>query len=162
LARVTIDRAAELVQFAYPQVFYACHTRHGRARSGPTRLSDRDAQLLVHLDRRAPLTLSRLAHHMDLSASTLSEAVKRLDGLGYLAKARAGEGDRRRVGIALTPKGVAAVRASSVLETPRLRAVLGRLSAADRRRVVDGLDCLARACRPSIEEKRRWERRQHA
>lgn len=144
---MTLDQAIERIQFAYPQVYYACHQRHTRKKSNPFHLSTRDAEILVHLDRSTPTSLSSLARHMDLSASTLSEAVSKLAGHGYLAKTpRLGE-DRRHVGIVLTPKGVTAVRASSVLEAVRLEAVLGRLSARDLASVVDGLTRLAQACR---------------
>ena len=144
---MTFERAIERIQFCYPQVYYACHTRHGRARSTTGRLSARDSTILVHLDRRTPTTLSELARHLDLSPSTLSEAVAKLDALGYVVKARPGTGgDRRRVGLILSAKGAAAVRASSVLEARRLRAVLARLSPADRSAAVAGLELLARAC----------------
>jgi DNA-binding MarR family transcriptional regulator len=145
---VTVDRAAEIIQFAYPQIYFACHTRHARARSGPATLSGRDAQVLAHLDRDQPTTVTTLARHMGLAASTLSEAVKQLAALGYVDKARRLDGDRRQVGLILTQKGIRAVRSSSVLETPRLNRVLRRLAPADRARVADALDLFAAACRP--------------
>jgi DNA-binding MarR family transcriptional regulator len=144
---VTLDDAIEQVQFAYPQIYYACHTRHGRRRSTAFRLSASDAQLLVHLDRETGTRVSELAAHLSLSRSTVSAALSRLTAMGYVAKARQAEPDRRQVRLHLTPQGVAAVQATSVLEGRRLRAVLGRLSAADLRRVVRGLGCLSRACR---------------
>jgi DNA-binding MarR family transcriptional regulator len=147
LTRVTLERAIERIQFCYPQVYYACHTRHDRARSSATHLSARDATILVHLDRGEPVTLSALARHMHLSASTLSEAVTTLEALGYLLKTRQSSVDRRQVGLVLTRKGVAAVRATSVLEARRLRAVLSRLAVTERARAVSGLELLARACR---------------
>jgi len=151
---VTLDQAIERIQFAYPQVYYACHARHTRKRSNPFHLSPRDAEILVHLDRAVPSSLSSLARHMDLSVSTLSEAVSRLVHHGYLLKMpRAGE-DRRQVGIQLTERGVTAVRASSVLEAGRLRTVLERLSARDRTAAVEGLAQLARACRPPKSKRR--------
>ena len=144
---MTLNRAIERIQFCYPQVYYACHTRHDRARSSEARLSGRDSEILVHLDRRAPLTLSELAAHMDLSRSTLSEALTKLEAFGYVVKAPHAERDRRHIGLVLTRKGVAAVRASSVLDAKRLRAALTRLSAADQSAAVAGLELLARACR---------------
>ena len=143
---MTLAQAVERIQFSYPQIYYACHTRHARRRSSPFRLSTRDSDILVHLDGAAPTSLVALARHMDLAASTMSEAVTRLEGLGYVAKS-AGLPDRRRVGIVLTAKGIVAVRATSVLEARRLAAVLARLSAHDVRVVTDGLGLLARACR---------------
>ena len=158
---MTLDDAIEAIQLCYPQVYYACHTRHGRARSDASRLSQRDAQILVHLDRHDPMTLTSLARHMDLAASTLSEAVGNLSGLGYVARVAVAS-DRRRAGLLLTAKGLAAVRASSVLESARLRQVLRRLSAAERVAVADALRTLARACRPAVAGKRRREGRHRA
>jgi DNA-binding MarR family transcriptional regulator len=152
---VTIDQAIERVQFSYPQVYYACHTRHERRRSSASRLSARDAELLVHLDRSAPTTLSELARHMDLARSTLSEAVSALETLGYVTKSGAGVRDRRHVAVVLTTRGVDAVRSSSVLETWRLGVVLGRLAERDRAAAVRGLDLLARASRPAPSRKGR-------
>ena len=150
---VTTDQAIERIQFCYPQVYYACHTRHVRRRSDAGHLSPRDSQILVHLDRQTPMTLTTLARHMALSASTLSEAIAGLVDHGYVSKASGPDGDRRRVGLVLTPRGVDAVRASSVLEAARLRAVLARLSKKDVAIVVDGLTRLARACVPVVASK---------
>jgi len=144
---VTIDRAIERIQFAYPQIYYACHTRHARKRSNPFHLSARDSEILVHLDTEVPTSLSALARHMDLSASTLSEAVSKLADHGYLTKTPGAGRDRRQVGIVLTPKGTSAVRASSVLEAGRIKRVLRRLPARDINRVVTALMRLAQACR---------------
>ena len=151
---MTIDQAIERVQFSYPQVYYACHTRHVRRRSNTFRLSARDSEILVHLDRTMPITLSLLARHMDLARSTLSEAVTSLEALGYVTKSTP-DGDRRRVGLVLTLKGVDAVRGSSVLESWRLRTVFGRLSERERHAVVKGLDLLARASRPAPPRRSR-------
>src|SRR5262245_21221649 len=99
-----------------------------RRRSNTFRLSTRDSEILVHLDRMTPTTLSSLARHMDLARSTLSEAVTGLETLGYVRKSTPDGGDRRHVGLLLTQKGVDAVRGSSVLEAWRLRTVFARLS----------------------------------
>jgi DNA-binding MarR family transcriptional regulator len=152
---VTLDDAVLRVQVAYPQVYHACHTRHVRRRSSPVHLSPRDSEVLVHLDRREPMTLSTLARHMDLAASTLSEAVSTLETLGYVTKSAPAAGDRRRIGLVLSAKGVDAIRASSVLEAGRLRAAFGRLSAPDRAAVVHGLELLATASRPVARRKGR-------
>lgn len=150
---MTVDHAIERIQFCYPQVYYACHTRHARARSDESHLSTRDSEILVHLDTTTPLTLSELAAHMDLSRSTLSEAVSRLEAFGYVEKAARGR-DRRQVAIVLTRKGVDAVRRTSVLESKRLRAVLAQLSKSERAAIIGGLETLARACRRAVHSKR--------
>jgi DNA-binding MarR family transcriptional regulator len=151
---VTIQHAIERIQFCYPQVYYACHTRHDRARSTPAHLSARDSEILVHLDRRTPLTLTELARHMDLSRSTLSEALSRLTEYAYVTKAPRDSRDRRHIGIVLTKKGVDAVRASSVLESRRLQQALSNLTAGDLGTVVAGLELLARASRDAAQSER--------
>jgi len=143
---VTLDEAVERVQFAYPQIYYACHTRHGRRRSSAYRISMTDAELLVHIDRQDGALVSTLARHLSLSRSTVSAALTRLASLGYVVKEKDAGADRRQVRMRLTTSGVSAVRATSVLEARRLRAVLGRLSHADRLRIVEGLGRLARSC----------------
>ena len=152
---MTIDRAITQIQICYPQIYYACHTRHERRRSSALELSERDAQILVHLDPLWDVTLGSLARHLDLAASTMSEAVTRLEALGFVEKVARAGGDRRHVAIRLTEKGTGAIRATSVLETSRLRSVLSRLSPQKRANVIDGLAILARACRPAIASKRR-------
>jgi DNA-binding MarR family transcriptional regulator len=144
---VTLDAAIERIQFAYPQVYYACHTRHARKKSNPFHLSARDSEILVHLDRAAPTSLTSLARHMDLGAPTLSEAVSKLALHGYVTKTTQTGRDRRQIAIVLTPKGVAAVRATSVLEASRLKVVLQRLPKGQMVAAVGGLMKLAGACR---------------
>lgn len=152
---MTLDHAIERIQFCYPQIYYACHTRHVRARSNATHLSTRDSAILVHLDRTLPFTLTELAAHMDLSRSTLSEAVTKLEAFGYVEKAQRAGTDRRQVAIVLTKKGVEAVRRTSVLEARRLQAVLAKLSRSDVAAVIGGLETLARACRQTVRLRAR-------
>ena len=144
---MTLSEAVDRIQFAYPQVYYACHTRHVRRRSGPAAVSTRDSEILVHLDAVRPTTLSELAGHMDLAKSTLSEALKKLESLGHVRKTGRVGGNRREVGIVLTPRGVAVVRASSVLDPERLQAALSRLTRRERDAAIRGLVALAEACR---------------
>ena len=143
-----------LVQTCYPQIYLACHTRHTRAASSATRLSARDSSLLAHLDERRTITPAVLARHLGVAASTMSAAVKRLVNLKYIEQAR-DPGDARRVTLRLAPKGAGAMRDSSVLEPARVRRMLSKLTAADRRRALDGLALLAQAARDVIDGKRR-------
>jgi DNA-binding MarR family transcriptional regulator len=146
VSRLTIDQAVERVQFSYPQIYFACHTRHDRRRSNAHRLSARDAEVLVHLNRREPVRLTSLARHLGLAASTLSTAIAHLERMGYVEKAVAPD-DRRAVALRLTSQGVSAVRSASVLEPARLGAVLRRMTPVDRRCAIEGLSRLASACR---------------
>jgi DNA-binding MarR family transcriptional regulator len=144
---VTIDHAVRQIQIAFPQIYFACHTRHTRRRSSAYQLTARDGEILVHLATDPPLTLSELASHLDVAKSTLSAAIARLDVGGYVTRGDTGRGDRRERALVLTSKGHAAIAATSVLEAARLVAVLKRLPATDREAVAVGLRTLAAACR---------------
>ena len=145
---MSIERTLQIIQVAYPQVYLACHTRHQRKRSSAHRLSARDATILAHLDQATPTTPARLAAHLNVARSTLSEALKRLTSLGYTDRTprQAAGGSRGGVGILLAPKGLAAIRETSVLEEPRLRAVLQLLSTDELRAVARGMGALVAAC----------------
>ena len=144
---MTLDQAIERIQFAYPQIYFACHTRHARKRSNTFHVSSRDTEMLVHLGGDVPITLSELAGHMDMARSTVSEAMTKLVRLGYAAKLEARDRDRRHIGLVLTPKGIEVIRATSVLEAARLRRVLGRLSRKELTQAIAGITRLAAACR---------------
>lgn len=142
-----LDDVVQTVQLTYPRVYYACHTRHQRKRSTEHRLSARDAAILAHCSAEDPIIPARLAAHLSIARSTLSEAIKKLDTTGYVRRVAAIQGDGRLSGILLTTKGLRAVREMSVLEADRLEAVLRPASAADRAAIAAGLTKLAEACR---------------
>jgi DNA-binding MarR family transcriptional regulator len=142
------NRDVRMVQIAYPQIYFACHTRHVRRASTATRLSAADSTLLAHLDEQRVTRPTALARHLGVAASTLSAAIARLAGLGYVAHAKAAN-DGRAVDLRLTAKGAAAMQASSVLESARVARMLAALSAAERRRALDGIGLLARGARLS-------------
>jgi len=145
---MNIDRTLQIIQFAYPKVYLACHTRHQRKRSTDHRLSARDSSILAHLDLAEPTVPAALARHLGVARSTLSEAVKRLTALGYTARVerRSVAGNRGGVGVLLTQRGAEAIRDTSVLETSRLRSVVELLSPAERSAVTRGMMVLAGAC----------------
>ena len=147
LGGMTLDQAVEQVQLTYPQVYYACHTRHQRKRSTDHRLSQRDAAILAHLSPNAPRVPAQLARHLEIARSTLSEALKKLELHGYTSRVSDADGDARRIGVVLTAKGLRAVRETSVLESERLEAVLRCASATERAAIAAGLAALADACR---------------
>ena len=150
---MTIDQAVTAVQVAYPQVYLACHTRHQRKRSTEHRLSSRDSSILAHLDETTAVAPARLATHLGIARSTMSEALGALIRLGCVARATPG-----RASDVLTARGRAAIRETSVLETNRLRAALAAVSPADRRLISRGLMRLARACRTLAESDPRSAR----
>ena len=140
------NRDVRIVQVAYPQIYFACHTRHVRRASTATQLSATDSTLLAHLDEDAAVRATALARHLGLAASTLSAAIGRLAALGYVNQRR-GARDGRAVDLLLSAKGAAAMQASSVLETARVKKMLSMLTAAERTRALDGLALLGKAAR---------------
>ena len=144
---MNIDAAVTTVQLTYPQVYLACHTRHQRKRTTEYALSARDAAILAHCGVDSPILPAKLARHLSIARSTLSEAIKKLTQAGYVRRVPQAEGDGRHSGILLTAKGLRAVRETSVLESARLAAVLAEASASERAAIALGLSKLAEACR---------------
>ena len=142
------NRDVRIVQVAYPQIYFACHTRHIRRASTPERLSAADSTLLAHLDEARPVRSTALARHLGVANSTLSAAIARLAQQGYVIQARDAR-DRRAVELRLSRQGAAAMQASSVLDSALVKRVLRRLRPSERKRALDGLALLARAARES-------------
>jgi DNA-binding MarR family transcriptional regulator len=149
-----IEKTVQVVQVCYPRIYRACHVRHEHKRTNPFRLSARDSSILAHLDLRQPLLPSKLARHLGVAKSTLSEALKALVNHGYALRSGNDSGDRRRHGILLSPLGFQALADTSVLDAKKLRSVLRSLSPRDRESVVEGFVALAEACRRWNEKHR--------
>jgi DNA-binding MarR family transcriptional regulator len=143
---MSTDGGVRDVQTWYPQIYLACHVDHKRQRTTASRISPRDSSLLAHLNERIAVTPAELARHLRIGAPTLSAAIKRLVGLGYVSQ-EADTTDARRRQLRLTRQGARAMAEGSVLETSRVRALLKRLTVAERERALDGLALLARAAR---------------
>jgi len=140
------NRDVRLVQVAYPQIYFACHTRHIRRASTATRLSAADSTLLAHLDEDRATRPTELAKHLGVAASTLSAAINRLAKLGYVTLGKA-VSDRRAVDLRLTAKGAEAMQASSVLDAALVAKMLARLSPVERKRALEGIGLLAKGAR---------------
>lgn len=87
-----------------------------------------------------------MARHLGVAASTLSAAIARLAKLGYVIQRRDSR-DGRAVDLLLSPKGAAAMQASSVLESERVKKMLAHLTAPERKRALEGLALLGKAAR---------------
>ncbi len=81
---------------------------------------------------------------MAVAKSTLSEALAGLEERGYIVR-QAAEADARGASVRRTRKGTEAMSGGSVLESARLRDLLGRLSGDELRRAVEGLELIAAA-----------------
>jgi DNA-binding MarR family transcriptional regulator len=115
-------------------------------------LSANQASILDHLDAVQPTYLTDLARHMGVTASTMSLAVDRLEGQGYLVRERDPE-DGRRVGLRLTPAGERIKDTDKVLDPELLRGMLRRLAPADLERAIGGLELLAGAARAAMHAR---------
>jgi DNA-binding MarR family transcriptional regulator len=144
--------AVHAVLAHYPKIFFACHVRHVRdARQGRT-LSAHQASVLDHLDEVEPTSLTGLARHMGVTASTMSLSVDRLERQGYVRKSR-DPGDGRKVNLRLTPAGARIKDMDKVLDPELLRAMLARLDPDELADAVRGLALLAQAAEASMHAK---------
>lgn len=134
------------VQRLYPMIYIACHKDHVRSSSTKWKLSSHDSSILAHLDTKEGMSPRSLASHLGVVPSTLSAAITRLSKLGYI-ESEAIVGDRRRKNLRLTPLGAEAMASTSVLDVERVRSMLNRLSAKERKAAIAGLAMLARAAR---------------
>lgn len=137
------DQVTDL-QLLYPRIYMACHVDHVRARSSESRISARDSGILAHLSVRDFRGPGKLAKHLRVSASTLSEALHNLVALGYV-EFKVDQRDERRTEFRLSDKGLAAMKSSSVLDPKKVAALLKKLSPQKRGQVVEGLRILADA-----------------
>lgn len=128
----------------YPRIYLSCHRQHVRDPDSGTLLSGSQVSVLDHLDPVHATTLSGLAKHMGVTASTMSIAVDRLVKLGYITR-DLDDVDRRRVRLRLTAAGVRVCAANSVLEPELVKQMLDQLSGSERREALNGLALLARA-----------------
>ncbi|HTJ42172.1 MAG TPA: MarR family transcriptional regulator [Kofleriaceae bacterium] len=157
---------ARRVQRAYPQLYLACHVRHaprsrqGRARGDrvtrggkPHGLNERDGAVLAHLDELSPVTAGRLAKHLGVGASTVTEAIDHLEQLGLATRSRNAR-DKRQIELRITRDGVKRMRDSSVLSAERLDEVLAQIPAARRAAAVRGLELLAEGARAAMKRRK--------
>jgi DNA-binding MarR family transcriptional regulator len=108
-------------------------------------LGQHERELLAHVGEGA--SLGWLVQHLLLPKSTASVLVKDLERRGFLVRRRDPD-DERRLRITLTAQGDAAVAADHVLDLGALHRALQRLTAEDRRTLLDLLGRLAAAAAP--------------
>lgn len=149
-----IAAAARQLLTHYPRIYFACHTRHVRDPLSQRLLSRHQASVLDHLDEIEPTTLNDLARHMGVTAATMSLTVDRLERKGYVVRLR-DTADRRRVHLRLSSAGVRIRDASSVLDLPRVEALIARLTPEERHTALHGLGLLARAAQEQMQHQSR-------
>jgi DNA-binding MarR family transcriptional regulator len=143
MAELEPSAAADRILELYPTIYLACHTRHIRDSKSLRLLSRHQASVLDHLDEIDPITLNELARHMGVTPGTMSLTVDRLEKKGYVARMK-DAADRRKVHLRLTSAGVRVRQETSVLDPPRVEALVARLTPEERDLAIRGLTVLAR------------------
>jgi len=146
---------------SYPKIYLACHTRHLRDDETGKSLSPRLGSILDHLDTQPPLTLSSLAKHLDVTQSTISLQIDKLQRAGYVLRLRDTQ-DRRRVSVVLTPRGKRIKEQNSVLDRDLVREMISLLRPGDVEAALSGLDLLAEAADKLMNRRRLRGRRKKA
>lgn len=152
------DAVASLMR-DYPKIFFACHRRHTRDPQTGTIVSEKQSQVLDHLDEVNAMSLTALAQHMGVTLGTMSITIDRLVRHGLVVRAP-DPADGRRVLLRLTGAGARVSEAHSVLDPDLVDQLVGTLPADDRTRAIAGLELLASAA--SRMAKRRWNESQTA
>src|SRR5258708_5236059 len=116
----------------YPQVYFACHTRHVRDLKNNVTLSAHQASVLDHLDEIEPTNLRTLAAHMGVTPSTMCLTINRLVRQRYVVRKK-DDHDARQIRLLLTPAGVRIKSQKSVLDPARVKTVLEQLLPTERR-----------------------------
>ena len=89
------------------------------------------ATLLAVIGARGPIGLGELAAGEGVSAAAMSKHVDRLESAGLVARSPAVSGDRRRIGVELTPAGERVLRRVRSHRTAWLAERLGRLDVGE-------------------------------
>jgi DNA-binding MarR family transcriptional regulator len=159
--------AVATVLDCYPKIFFACHRRHVRDERGKGKgderrvLSAHQASVLDHLDAVTPTHLHQLAGHMDVTPSTMSLMIDRLERGGYVVRSRDAH-DARRINLRLTKAGLRIKQQQKVLDPALVGAMLRYLQPAERAAALAGLQSLARAASAVVADRqsRRFEKRE--
>lgn len=136
------DQAAAVLRH-YPRIYVACHWDHRARRGQGEALTARDQTILAHVPDSG-VRANVLAQHLNIAASTLSAALKRLAAMKCVAL-DADEADARGKVVRLTARGRALLTQTSVLDLNRVRAALRAMTEQDRAAAVRALALLADA-----------------
>jgi DNA-binding MarR family transcriptional regulator len=142
---------------SYPKIYLACHRRHLRNDESGRKLTQHQASILDHLNSSHPLTISELARHLDVTESTMSIQVTRLERAGYVRRSQ-DDNDRRRIRASLTAAGLRVQEQNSVLDPDLVREMFSLLRPDETELGLAGLELLAHAAE-KLMAKRALRRR---
>ena len=113
-----------------------------RARAGD--VTPQQAETLQLIAERGALSTSMLATLLGIDPSTASRNVSGLERSGLITRQQ-GSDDGRQTDVRLTPRGRRAAQTVGTVASSAYVSVLDTLARADRARVIDALEVLARA-----------------
>jgi DNA-binding MarR family transcriptional regulator len=125
------------------QVLARALGRLGRERARSGDVTPQQAEALQLLSERGPISTSVLASMLGIDPSTASRNLAGLERAGYIVRKR-GADDGRQTDVRLTPRGKRTAEALSVEWTLAYTTLLDRLPRAERQRIADVLEVLAR------------------
>jgi DNA-binding MarR family transcriptional regulator len=113
-----------------------------RARAGE--VTPQQAETLQLISERGAVSTSTLAVMLGIDPSTASRNLSGLERAGYITRKK-GSHDARQTDVRLTPRGKRTADAVNSDATQAFMLLMEKLPRADRARVIDALDVLARA-----------------
>ena len=120
------------------------------------RLSELDltfaqSQVLFHVNDHPGCPMGDVAKAFGVTLPAVTHIVDRLEQKGFAARGSM-PGDRRVTTLELTAAGRALARELDTTRTRAMEAILARVSAAERRRIVGGIEALVDAAMRAAEE----------
>ena len=109
--------------------------------------SPRSSAVLATVDREGPLTLGDLAQREHVAPPSITKAVEKLEGMGFVARQR-DDSDRRVWWVKVTPAGRRHVVQNRSRRTAWLATRLQELAPGDRARLAEAVDVLERLIAP--------------
>jgi DNA-binding MarR family transcriptional regulator len=134
---------AELKTARALQVVARALGRIGRERARAGEVTPQQAEALQLIAERGGMSTSSLALVLGIDPSTASRNLAGLERAGYILRKR-GADDGRQTDVRLTPRGKRTAEAVSVEWTSAYSTLLDRVPRAERQRIADALDALAR------------------
>jgi len=107
------------------------------------------AQVLFHVAKNPGLLMSGAARSFGITLPAVTQVVDRLEAKGFLQRTEAPR-DRRQVCLFLTREGERLARELEDLQVKGLARVLARLTSADRKDVIRGIEQLVSAARGEL------------
>ncbi len=123
--------------------------RELRREVAPLGVTGGQASLLAAIHKTPGIGVRELAELERMSAPGMSANLSRLERMGYVIRTRGATGDRRRVGLTLSPEGVKMLRKVRSLRTRWLAERLEGLSPAELAAVDAAIEPLSHLLRES-------------